>query len=66
MFSPEGRRVCYIRDNNLFVENLTNFKIIQLTTDGEERIFNGRAKPCNHSMIHLRYNDLLKGRDGYI
>lgn len=41
-FSPDGKSVAYIRDNNLFVKNLETNSIIQLTTDGAtNKIING-------------------------
>lgn len=41
-FSPNGRFVSYISDNNIFVKNLANGKIQQLTRDGKvNHIING-------------------------
>ena len=40
-FSPQGNRVAYVRENNIYVENLEDDKIIQLTQDGTDRIING-------------------------
>lgn len=41
-FSPDGTKVSFVRDNNIFVKNLTNGNEIQLTTDGEiNKIING-------------------------
>lgn len=41
-FSPDGKQVAYIRDNNLFVKNLASGEIIQITTDGKQNeIING-------------------------
>src|ERR1044072_5509373 len=31
-FSPDGQRVAYVRENNLYVENLSDGKITKLTT----------------------------------
>ena len=33
-FSPDGGRVAYVRENNLYVENLADGSITQLTRDG--------------------------------
>jgi len=33
-FSPDGNRVGYVRENNLYVENLADNRITQLTRDG--------------------------------
>ncbi|KPL05632.1 peptidase S9, partial [candidate division BRC1 bacterium SM23_51] len=40
-FSPDGRRVCYVRDNNLYVQNLNDLQITLLTRDGSETVING-------------------------
>jgi len=40
-FSPDGTRVAYVSKNNLYVENVSDGKILQLTNDGSERIVNG-------------------------
>lgn len=40
-FSPDGNRVGYVRENNMFVEDLEQNQIIQLTSDGSRTIING-------------------------
>jgi dipeptidyl-peptidase 4 len=40
-FSPDGRRVGYVRENNLYVEDLEGGKITALTTDGSRTLING-------------------------
>ena len=40
-FSPEGGRVAYVRENNIYVEELATAKIAQLTHDGSRTIING-------------------------
>jgi dipeptidyl-peptidase-4 len=40
-FSPDGGRVGYIRENNVYVETLATGEIAQLTTDGSRTIING-------------------------
>lgn len=43
-FSPDGKRVAFVRDNNLFVVDLAGTKETQLTTDGKRNaIINGGA-----------------------
>lgn len=43
-FSPDGKRVAFVRDNNLFVVELATGKETQLTTDGKRNaIINGGA-----------------------
>ena len=40
-FSPDGRRVGYVRENNLYVEDLASGAITALTTDGSRTMING-------------------------
>ncbi|VTR91716.1 peptidase s9 : Dipeptidyl aminopeptidase OS=Microscilla marina ATCC 23134 GN=M23134_06058 PE=4 SV=1: DPPIV_N: Peptidase_S9 [Gemmata massiliana] len=39
--SPDGTRVGYVRENNIFVEPIAGGPATQLTADGSERIING-------------------------
>ncbi len=40
-FSPDGGRVAYVRENNLYVEDLATGAITALTTDGSRTLING-------------------------
>ncbi|MFZ9047026.1 MAG: DPP IV N-terminal domain-containing protein [Cyclobacteriaceae bacterium] len=41
-YSPDGKKVAYIYENNLYVKNLTNNDVTAITTDGERnKIING-------------------------
>ena len=40
-FSPDGRRIGYVRENNLYVEDLAGGGITALTTDGSRTLING-------------------------
>lgn len=40
-FSPDGRRVAYVRANDLYVEELTSGTITRLTSDGSRTRING-------------------------
>lgn len=43
-FSPDGKKIAFVRENNLFIRNLENGKEITLTTDGKFRnVINGMA-----------------------
>ena len=42
-FSPDGDRVAYVREKNVYVQNLRNLRIKQLTKDGSETIINGTS-----------------------
>ncbi|HKS27027.1 MAG TPA: S9 family peptidase [Pyrinomonadaceae bacterium] len=41
-FSPDGAMVSFVRNNNLFVLDVATGRERQLTTDGSEKVFNGR------------------------
>ena len=41
-FSPDGRLVSFVRNNNLYIVNLAGKQLRALTKDGSETIFNGR------------------------
>jgi dipeptidyl-peptidase-4 len=40
-FSPDGRQVGYVRENNLYVEDLASGTVTQLTRDGSREVING-------------------------
>ena len=40
-FSPDSSRVAYVRENNLYVQDLSNRQITQLTRDGSASVING-------------------------
>ena len=59
-FSPDGSRVAYVRENNIYVENLAaegQSAISQLTTDGSRYIVNGT--------FDWVYEEELFCRDGF-
>src|SRR4030095_2300062 len=56
-FSPDGTRVGYVRENNIYVENLADGQITQLTTDGSRYIVNGT--------FDWVYEEELSCRDGF-
>ena len=62
-FSPDGQRVAYVCQNNLFVQSLDNLRIKQLTTDGSATIINGTADWVNEEEFGLR-NGLRWSPDG--
>jgi dipeptidyl-peptidase-4 len=53
-FSPDGKRVGYVRENNLYVENLADGKITQLTSDGSRTLINGTSDWVNEEEFDLR------------
>lgn len=43
-FSPDGTKVAYVQDNNLYYKDLANNTVIKVTTDGEKnKIINGNC-----------------------
>ncbi|HZN05785.1 MAG TPA: DPP IV N-terminal domain-containing protein [Pyrinomonadaceae bacterium] len=58
-FSPDGTRAGYVRENNIYVENLSSdTKITKITTDGTRYIVNGT--------FDWVYEEELFCRDGFI
>ncbi len=40
-FSPDGQKVAYVSENNLYIEDLKSYEITPITTDGSSTIING-------------------------
>ena len=53
-FSPDGKRVGYVRENNIYVENLADGKITAVTTDGSKTLVNGTSDWVNEEEFFLR------------
>lgn len=53
-FSPDGMRVGYVRENNIYVENIADGKITQLTNDGSRTLINGTSDWVNEEEFFLR------------
>ncbi|MDP1797261.1 MAG: S9 family peptidase [Planctomycetaceae bacterium] len=53
-FSPDGTRVAYVRENNLYVQDVRSRQITALTTDGSAKIINGTADWVNEEELGLR------------
>ncbi|SFQ71540.1 S9 family peptidase [Hymenobacter arizonensis] len=56
-FSPDGNKVAYVSERNLYVENLADHRITPLTTDGTDRLINGT--------FDWVYEEELNCRDGF-
>ncbi|HSF54835.1 MAG TPA: S9 family peptidase [Algoriphagus sp.] len=56
-FSPDGTRVAYVSENNIFVESLATGLITQITSDGDKDIINGT--------FDWVYEEELDCRDGF-
>ncbi len=64
-FSPGGNKISYVYENDIYVDDISSNTTARLTYDGSDNVRNAQMKGCNMSMIHLRYQHLVKGRDGY-
>ena len=53
-FSPDSTRVAWVREHNLYVEELATQKITQLTTDGSADIINGTSDWVSEEELRLR------------
>ena len=53
-FSPDGNRIAYVRENNLYVEDLGDGRITQLTHDGSRTIINGTFDWVYEEELNLR------------
>jgi dipeptidyl-peptidase-4 len=53
-FSPDGRQVAYVCQNNLFVQSLDNLRVAQLTKDGSDTIINGTSDWVYEEEFYLR------------
>jgi dipeptidyl-peptidase 4 len=56
-FSPDGKRVAYVREHNLYVESVDDGRITALTTDGSTTTINGT--------FDWVYEEELFQRDGF-
>lgn len=56
-FSPDGRRVAYVREHNIYVESLADGAITPLTRDGSKTMINGT--------FDWVYEEELSMRDGF-
>tara|TARA_R110002049_G_scaffold27321_2_gene94070 strand:+ start:175554 stop:177902 length:2349 start_codon:yes stop_codon:yes gene_type:complete len=52
--SPTGKHVAFVRDRNLFVENLFDHRVVQLTHSGSENIVNGTTDWVYEEEFSLR------------
>jgi dipeptidyl-peptidase-4 len=53
-FSPDGGRVAYVRENDLYVESLSDGRITRLTSDGSRTVINGTFDWVYEEELNLR------------
>ncbi len=56
-FSPDGKKIAYVREHNVYSEDIATGKITQLTFDGTDKIINGT--------FDWVYEEELDDRDGF-
>jgi dipeptidyl-peptidase-4 len=52
--SPDGTRVAFVRNNNLYAQDLATLAITPFTTDGSRTIINGTSDWVNEEELDLR------------
>ncbi|MFY9607399.1 MAG: S9 family peptidase [Blastocatellia bacterium] len=53
-FSPDGTRAGYVRENNLYIENLADGRATRLTSDGSRTVINGTFDWVYEEELDLR------------
>ncbi|UCD49040.1 MAG: S9 family peptidase [Phycisphaerales bacterium] len=53
-FSPDGTRVAYVYQNDIYVQHLHSLRIKQLTRDGSDLIINGTSDWVNEEELYIR------------
>lgn len=53
-FSPDGTRVAYVRENNIYIEFIESGRITQITSDGSETTINGTSDWVYEEELGLR------------
>lgn len=53
-FSPDGQQACYVRENNLYVQSLVDWRITALTTNGSATLVNGTFDWVYEEELFLR------------
>ncbi len=52
--SPDGTRVAYVRENNLYVQDVATLAVTPLTADGSKTLINGTSDWVNEEELDLR------------
>ncbi|MBS0202749.1 MAG: S9 family peptidase [Planctomycetes bacterium] len=53
-FSPDATRIAYVCKNNIYVQDLKDWKVIPLTTDGATHLINGTGDWVNEEELDIR------------
>ncbi len=53
-FAPDGRKVGYVREKDIYVEDIASARIVQLTSDGLGNIINGTSDWVYEEEFSLR------------
>jgi dipeptidyl-peptidase-4 len=52
--SPDGTRAAYVRNNDIYVENINSGAIKRLTSDGGDNVINGTSDWVNEEEFYIR------------
>lgn len=53
-FAPDGSRIAFVRENNIYVQSLNDLSITQLTSDGSSDVINGTSDWVYEEELGLR------------
>jgi dipeptidyl-peptidase-4 len=53
-FSPDGKKIAYVHKNNIYVQDLRDLAIKQLTKDGSDELINGTFDWVYEEELHVR------------
>lgn len=53
-FSPDGKKAAFVRENDLWVQNLRDLSLARLTTNGSPTVINGTFDWVYEEELHLR------------
>jgi dipeptidyl-peptidase 4 len=53
-FSPDGSHIAYVRENNLYIQSLSDDRITRLTNDGSTTLINGTSDWVNEEELEIR------------
>ena len=68
-FSPDGKMVSFVFENNIYVDDLRSYNVYKLTNDGSEKIHNGMSLDLwNWNTVvvsEMNGDEVTNGQSGY-
>ena len=68
-FSPDGKMVSFVFENNIYVDDLRSYNVYKLTNDGSEKVYNGLSLNLwNWNSVvesEMIGDDVTNGQSGY-